>query len=439
VASHRLLEREEFEQIRFGTGSDMLTPAEFSRITTIWKATTGREVDGFFEYGAGFVKPKNWVGSVAAGAVAIQVVPRGAKALSPADKALLDGNIGDMLHLAISQEAVPAGAGEVSSQGSRYEKAVEALCDLVLRARRGRVLRQYATRSELNRSLRGQLMFPGQALTEIGRPGLFLSRWVELDEDVPPNRFLKAVLLICRQRTGGWLRQRVDDVLAGFDAVSQPEEPFVELSRIRFERLPNDYIQAIHLAKSLMMGEAVGLFAGSVASRSEVVFMSPLFEAFVGKLARDVGKAIGLPAAVKERGRFFAKWESGPHAGTEAVEIVPDAELVDPESGRPVLLIDAKWKWLRPATPGLGIDADDVHQMHAYAARLNCRRAVLVYPWIGRDDPFPGGQPRLRAGRTQSPMWVDVVCVPLMWADLDEAAARFRSRIEQLVEVLAPA
>ena len=41
----------------------MLTPAEFSRITTVWKATTGREVDGFFEHGAGFVKPKNWVGS----------------------------------------------------------------------------------------------------------------------------------------------------------------------------------------------------------------------------------------------------------------------------------------------------------------------------------------------------------------------------------------
>lgn len=198
-------------------------------------------------------------------------------------------------------------------------------------------------------------------------------------------------------------------------------------------------MSAIELGKSLLMGEAVGLFAGSTASRSEVVFMSPLFEALVGKLARDIGEALGLAAAVKERGRFLAKWESGLHTGSEAVEIVPDAELVDPGSGRTVLLIDAKWKWLRPATPGLGVSADDVHQMHAYGARLNCRRAALVYPWIGRDEPFSGEPPRMRVGRAQSPMWVDVVCVPLMWADLDEVAARFRSRIEEVVEVLAPA
>jgi 5-methylcytosine-specific restriction endonuclease McrBC regulatory subunit McrC len=417
----------------------MLTPAEFSRITTVWKATTGRDVDGFFEYGAGFVKAKNWVGSVAAGGVVIEVVPRGAKVLTAADKGQLDRNIGEMLHVAISQEALPAGAGEVSSKGSRYEKAVEALCDLVLRARRGQVLRQYRTRSELNRSLRGQLMFPGQALAEIGKPGLFLSRWVELDEDVAPNRFLKSVLVICRQRTGGWLRHRVDDVLAEFDAVGQPEEPLVELSRIRFERLPPDYLSAIELAKSLLTGEAVGLFAGSTASRSEVVFMSPLFEALVGMLVRSAGERLGLAVAVKERGRFFAKWECGPHAGSEAVEIVPDAELVDPESGGTVLLIDAKWKWLRPAMSGLGVSADDVHQMHAYAARLNCSRAVLVYPWIGHDEPFPDEPVRLRAGRRSSPMWVDVVCVPLLWTDLDEASAKFRSRIEQLVEVQVPA
>lgn len=438
MPSDRVLEREEFERIQFGSGSDELTPAEFSRLATAWRATTGRDVSDFFEYGSGFVKPKNWVGSIAASGVTVQVVPRGAKTLTGSDKDLLDRNIGEMLHVALSQEALPTGAGEVGVRGSRYEKAVEALCDLVLRARRNRVLRQYETRSELNRSLRGQLMFPGQALSEITKPGLFLSRWVELGEDVPPNRFLKSVLGICRRRTGGWLRQRVDDVLAGFDLVGQPDDPIVELSRIRFERLPPDYVDAISLAQSLLMGEALGLFTGSAASRSEVVFMSPVFEALVGKLTRDAAEMIGLAANVKERGRFLAKWSAGPHAGTEAVEIVPDAELVDPLTGHTSLIVDAKWKWIRPAAPGLGVSADDVHQMHAYASRLNCTRAALVYPWIDRSGPFGDEPPTLRVGQPESPVWVHIVCVPLLWDEADDVSGVFGETIAKLTDVLAP-
>lgn len=136
---------------------------------------------------------------MSAGGLDLEVVPRGASSLEPGERTTLDTNLGTMLQHALA-DPLRLDVATAAQPGSRFERAAEALCDLVARARRERVIRQYRVREELTGSAKGQLRFPAQALVAPTRPGLFASRWVELDEHTPENRLLKASLAFCRTR-----------------------------------------------------------------------------------------------------------------------------------------------------------------------------------------------------------------------------------------------
>src|SRR5262249_54057652 len=63
-----------------------------------------------------------------------------------------------------------------------------------------------------------------------------------------------------------------------------------------------------------------------------------------------------------------------PVAGQPDIHLRPD--LTVDRAGRPVLVLDAKWKSL-DATP---LVTDDLYQVLAYCTGLGVRRAALLYP-----------------------------------------------------------
>jgi len=67
-----------------------------------------------------------------------------------------------------------------------------------------------------------------------------------------------------------------------------------------------------------------------------------------------------------------------PVAGQPDLHLRPDVTL--DRAGRPVLVVDAKWKRLK----GTPLVTEDVYQVLAYCTALGVRRGVLVYP--GRRD-----------------------------------------------------
>lgn len=429
-----LLSREEYEPIRIDGPGEGLTGRQLKRLVATWRATTGRDPGGAFQYGPGFVKPTNWAGSVAAGEVVVEVVPRGARSLDQAGRDRLDENLGQMLHLALSKEALNLGIGEVNPRGSRFDRAVEALCDLVARARRKRVLRRYRVREEVTRPARGQLCFPAQSAVAVRHPGFAACRWVELDEDNPENRFLKAALAFARRRVNGPLRRQVDEALIMFELAAEPPNPSLEYGLIQFGRLPEEYVEAVELAHGILEGGAVGIFAGTRSSRSEVLFLPDLFQDFTGRLVQQFARDRELAARLELRGRLLSRWGSGLFAGAESIEFVPDAELVDPPSPTPLAIIDAKWKVLRPGSPGLGITASDVHQMVAYATRLGCQRTALVYPWLGAAPPPQIEEPPImEVGTSPDAVKIAVVCIPLLWRSVEEPVARVAAGLDRLL------
>jgi 5-methylcytosine-specific restriction endonuclease McrBC regulatory subunit McrC len=433
MTSDTRLELEEYEWLKFGEPSSTVTASQFGRFTATWKAITGREIGSAFEFGAGRARPTNWLGTMSAAGLTLQVAPRGSGRLPPEGHAVLDSNVGDMLRVALGHESLLLSDAPSARGASRLDRALDAFCELILRARRVRVLRRYRARQELTRSARGSLRFPDQALVELVRPGFVKSRWVELDEDLPENRFLKAVLVRMRPRAGGGLRRRLDDALVELDRAPPSPDPMRDFALIRFERLPMEYVEAIMLGKDLLEGRGLGLFAGAFDARSEVVFMDVLFQAFVGRLTATMARRHSWMSATEKRGRYLARWGAGPYKGVNAVELLPDAEVSRAANEGPSLLLDAKWKVLEPARSGMNVSAQDVHQMLAYGERLNCRSGALVYPWIDKADPFGGDVPTLRVGGGSDPMTLRIVCVPLLWESLPAAQAEFEAKVADLV------
>lgn len=413
-------------------GEGGITNDQLEMLLANWRAITGRDPGKAFEYGQGFVKPTNWAGSLSAGEILLEVVPRGTFSLSEGERQKLDRSLGEMLHMALGTEPLSIGEGEANPNGSRFERAVEALCELVLAARRKQVLRAYRVREERNRTPKGTLRFPAQAIVALQHPGHSACRWVELSEDTAENRFLKAVLGLAERRVGGALRRRVGEALVAFEQASEAPDPLLEYERIDLGRLSSEYAEAIELGKSLLEGHAAGILAGNLASRSELIFLPDLFQGFLGRVAQGFAAARGMECQLEMRGRHLSRWRTGPFAGARLVELIPDVELAQPLAAEPELILDAKWKAIAPASPGFGITASDVHQMTAYALRLGCRRIALAYPWLGERSPF-GEDPVMEVESAAGALSLTVIAVPLLWEDQGEIVAALAEKLDGLL------
>ena len=220
-----------------------------------------------------------------------------------------------------------------------------------------------------------------------------------------------------RASVGAAVRRRLDECLAEFDRVTNVDGMHA-YKRIRFDRLPPECVDAIRIAKSLVDGEIPDLFAGALSSRSELVFMPGIFERFVRRIAADAAARTGWIVTEKS-GLPLATWESGPFAGAHCFRLIPDVEVRAPGVKASMLLLDAKWKPLRPTSHVLGVDEKDVYQMMTYLHRYNCSRGVLVYPSL--TAPSEDAPAVTLETRGRHPAWITIVRMPLLWEGVSDA------------------
>ena len=413
----KLFELDEYEDLPIGPGAAAISGSEWARFQTRWQTMTAKKLSACFEFTGSTIRPKNWVGVVATDTIVLEVSPRGAKRLDSTGRERLSSNIDQMLRIAISGPSIRLADAFLHGAGSRLDSAVESMCDRVLLARRRRVLRKYTARIEQTSAFRGRLLFPAEALNRIRRPGAFTCHWVEPNEDTADNLFLKWAMFALRASVGAAVRRRLDECLAEFDRVTNVDGMHA-YKRIRFDRLPPEYVDAIRIAKSLVDGEIPDLFAGALSSRSELVFMPGIFERFVRRIAADAAARTGWMVTEKS-GLPLATWESGPFAGAHCFRLIPDVEVRAPGVKASMLLLDAKWKPLRPTSHVLGVDEKDVYQMMTYLHRYNCSRGVLVYPSLtaaSEDAPAVTLETRGR-----QPAWITIVRMPLLWEGVSDA------------------
>jgi 5-methylcytosine-specific restriction enzyme subunit McrC len=236
--------------------------------------------------------------------------------------------------------------------------------------------RDYVENQEEGPFLHGPLDLPTQLRQTSARKDRLHSRPEDLTMDVLWNQIPRATaerLLICPlvpESVGIALRQG----LRGFEAVRS-----LPLNRDTFalpglQRAPADYRTLLELCRIVVEGLSPTDGLGEVPAPAFLLDMERVFERYVTRgiweeFASSQRHTVGIQTT-------HTITPQGSDLPTVAVR--PDVTIT--ESGRPVLVVDAKWK--RP--PWSSVVTSDLYQMLAYCIGLGVERAVLVYP--GRRD-----------------------------------------------------
>jgi len=173
----------------------------------------------------------------------------------------------------------------------------------------------------------------------------------------------------------GELRELMDEVTL------LPCVTVAEAAPALLTRLNRRYEPLLNLARLFLAGGALQLTAGELNTFAFVFDMNQLFEAFLVGFIRRHRQEI-LPASLQDCDLLPQSHGAALYlarTGTRPVfHLKPDLAFCKGHDFP--LLLDAKYKRLRPTDIKLGISQDDFYQMHAYARRYNCPRVALIYP-----------------------------------------------------------
>ena len=247
------------------------------------------------------------------------------------------------------------------------EVLIRLFADRLLVAVRRGLPHRYRSKEDDLTYLRGSLDIKRQFTRHAARSETLACRFEELSVDTPLNRVLKAAVarLAFTSRSDANMR-KLGELLARFDLVGETPHPNQE--RVRLDRTNDAFHRLYGLARRLLGGEWQNTATGRSEGFALLFPMNDLFEEFIGRSMKIAlaPRAVSLQDTGRHslegrRERLFAL----------RPDIVVDGGIV----------IDTKWKQLRPEERTLGVAQADVYQMLAYGRAYEARRLVLLYPW----------------------------------------------------------
>jgi 5-methylcytosine-specific restriction enzyme subunit McrC len=236
--------------------------------------------------------------------------------------------------------------------------------------------RDYVEKADSGPFLQGRLDVTAHLREPAGRKDQFHCRYEDFTADIPCNQIPRATaeLLLHSPLLGDGLRA----------VLRQSLRPFAEVHPVTLgpdtflatgsDRLTQAYRPLLDVCRLLAEALDPGETAGATPGPAFLLDMDRVFEQYVtGGVVRAFARNERYTIAAQPP--FVA---NRPVPGQPNIHIRPD--LTIDANGRPVVVIDAKWK----RRAGCPVVTEDVYQVLAYATALGARRAVLVYP--GRRD-----------------------------------------------------
>jgi 5-methylcytosine-specific restriction enzyme subunit McrC len=235
--------------------------------------------------------------------------------------------------------------------------------------------RSYAERAEQGPFLHGRLDLPAALREPAGRKDRIPCRFEEFTVDVPCNRVPKATaeLVLRSPLLDERVRAVLTGALRGFSEVGSIDLTPEGFAAAEPTRLTEAYRPLIDLCRLLVDGLAPTQSAGATPYPAFLLNMERVFERY---LTHGVRRAFAEDDRYTVAGQALCT-VSASRPGQPDLEMRPD--LMVERGGRPVVVVDAKWKRLRRAP-----EPADMYQVLAYCTVLGVRRGVLVYP--GRRD-----------------------------------------------------
>ena len=290
----------------------------------------------------------------------------------------IDSEDGDVRSALIHMLSVARGLriadGELAALDTQRRDFLELLAHLFsdrLRAavRRG-LPRRYAEREEDLGMLRGRLDVERQFTHLAVRPDRLACRFDELSEDTPLNRVLKVVVArLARVARSAENARALAELAARFESVGDSRFPLRE--PVRLDRTNTAFHDLHRRARLFLAGEWQSTAGGRAPGFALLFPMNELFEKFIG---RSLQRALPGRVALQHGGRH-ALFDA---SGNGLFALRPDAVIDAPAR---TIIVDTKWKLLKPHKDDLGISSSDIYQMLAYARAYGAVRTILLYPW----------------------------------------------------------
>lgn len=243
--------------------------------------------------------------------------------------------------------------------------------------------RHYRTIEEELPVLKGRWLIAEQ-LRRPARRHTFIVAHDEFTADNELNRVLRFVVERLWQLTrDGGNRQLLGELRQWMEEVALPARvTAADAAPSLLTRLNRHYEPLLALARLFLEGGSLQLAAHDFNTFAFVFDMNRLFESFVVNFIRRHRADILPPALAgcellpQTRGgtRHLARDEGG----RRVFQLKPD--LAFRQANSFPLLLDAKYKRLKPQDARLGVATADFYQMHAYARRYESPRVILLYP-----------------------------------------------------------
>ena len=313
------------------------------------------------------VKAAHVVGIIAVPGATLEVLPK----IDDEDHAVRKALV-HMLVVANNLRVADAELAGIDTQRSHLLDILIALFAnrLLLAVRRG-LPRRYVGEEEDLRRLRGSLNVNRQWTRLAARPDLLACRFDEFAEDTPLNRVFKAAVsaLAGVARSAGTVRL-LAELAARLDPVDVSAAPLKE--SVRLDRTNTAYHDIYRMARMFLSGDRQSTATGESLGFSLLFSMPKLFESFVSRCLR---KAMAPWATTTLQSTLHSALRDDEGS---LFQLQPDIVVETPAGA---VVLDTKWKELKPKDRKYGVSQADVYQILNYGQAYKAKRLVLLYPW----------------------------------------------------------
>jgi 5-methylcytosine-specific restriction enzyme subunit McrC len=241
----------------------------------------------------------------------------------------------------------------------------QIFAELVERRIESGLYRSYVEEEENLSYIRGRISFADDVRQNLLARHRIYCRYAEFTWDIEENQIIRQVAHLL----SGWgfhtkLRLRLSRLDTALSEVQPTALASSVIGRFRYSRLNDDYRQIHQLCRLFLEGSSLSEQLGICDSRTFLLDMNKLFEAFVTQILQE---------RVDVHIRVVAQSEL-PLGEDDKVKMRPD--LIIESEGKPVLVADCKYKQAESDT----YKNHDFYQVLAYCTAARVRRGLLIYP-----------------------------------------------------------
>lgn len=329
------------------------------------------------------------VGVVAAPGVSLEILPKIDGLEHDEDGRRTRTNLVRMLARTLDLKMAPGVLTALEAQShDLLEILIRLFVERLFAAAREGLPRRYVGQEADLATLRGRLDVRRQFTTLAISPDRVACRFDDLSVDTPLNQVMKAaVMRLSALARSADNQRRLAELAFMLADVSVVPPRTLAWDRIVLDRSNKRWHDLLKLARLLLGNHFQTTSSGNAPGFALLFEMNTLFEEYVGRTMRRALAPMGYTVSLQGPRRFALHDEA---AGRGRFQTKPD--IVVHRAGRPVLIVDTKWKRLKGQIdcPKRGVAQADIYQMMAYAHVYDCSRLMLLYPHhdgIGRKAP----------------------------------------------------